>query len=188
MLDYPDVPKEGRHRELHQSQIKKIKAAVLKVVSAIQSFTNPWRVPDKNRFYSLASGSPVSIDVENDVLGAKEIGRSLKEEFVNQFKVGLNFTFFGPVKRQKLRTMEAANKKAKLTTSQGKLVQFQEQSDLAFTLLQVQENPLDLQELLTYSLAPVRHCLGTPGGFFAKTNKASMLHFLKKDNVEEVKY
>ena len=41
LLDDPDVAKEGRHRELHQSQIKKSEAAVLKLVSAIQSFTNP---------------------------------------------------------------------------------------------------------------------------------------------------
>ena len=40
--------------------------------------------------------------------------------------------------------MEAASKKVKLKTFQGKLVQFQEQNDLAFTLLvksQLQENP-----------------------------------------------
>ena len=48
--------------------------------------------------------------------------------------------------------------------------------------------PLDLQGLLTYSLAPVPHCLGTPDGFFAKTSKASILYLLMKDNVEEVKY
>ena len=48
--------------------------------------------------------------------------------------------------------------------------------------------PLDLQGLLTYSLAPVPHYLGTPDGFFAKTSKASMLYLLMKDNVEEVKY
>ena len=88
--------------------------------------------------------------------------------------------------------MEAASKKAKLTTSQAKLVQFLKQSDLVFTLLvksQVQENPLDLQELLTYSLPPLPHYLGTPDRFFAKkTNKASMLRFLMKDNVKEVKH
>ena len=126
----------------------------------------------------MASGSPVSTDAENDVLGAEDLGRSLKEEFINRFEVGSKFHFFDPAKRQKrqkLCTMEAASMKAKLTTSQGKLVQFQEQSDLAFPLLvksQVQENPLDLQELLTYSLASVLHCLGTPDGFFAKTNKS----------------
>ena len=87
--------------------------------------------------------------------------------------------------------MEAASKKVKLTTSQGKLVQFQEQSDVAFTLLlksQFQENPLNLQELLTYSLVPMPLCLVTPDGYFSKTTKSSMLHFLMKGNVEEVKY
>ena len=85
------------------------------------------------------------------------------------------------MKKEKLRTMEAASKKAKPTTSQGKLLYFQEQSDLAFTLLvksQVQENPLDLQEYFTYSLAHGSHCLGTPDRFL---NKASMLHFLMKE-------
>ena len=111
-LDDSDVPKEGRHRELHQSHIKKSEAAVLKVVSPIQNFANPWRVADKNRLHSLASGSPVSIDVENDVLGAEYLGRSLKEEFINRFNVGSKFNFFDPVKRRQLRTMEAASKKA----------------------------------------------------------------------------
>ena len=85
-LDDPD--------ELQQSHIEKRKATVLKVVSTIQNFTIPWRVPDKNRYYSLASGSPVSIDVENDVLNAEDLGQSLKEEFINQFKVGLKYHFF----------------------------------------------------------------------------------------------
>ena len=49
---------------------KKSKAAIFKVVSAIQNFTNPWRVPDKNRLHSLASGSPLNIDIENNVLNS----------------------------------------------------------------------------------------------------------------------
>ena len=97
--------------EQHLRGIKKSEAAALKVVSAIQNFTNRWRVPDKSRLYSLASASPVSIDVENGVLGAEDLGRSLKEEFSNRFKVRSKFQFFDPVKRQKLRTMEAATRK-----------------------------------------------------------------------------
>ena len=72
LLDDPEVPKEGRHKKLQQSQIKKSEAAVLKVVSAIQSFTNRWRVFDRNRLYSLSSRLAVGIDVENDVLGTED--------------------------------------------------------------------------------------------------------------------
>ena len=49
---------------------KKNQAAVLKVVSAIWSFTNPQRVPVKSRLYSLVSGSLVNKDVANDILNS----------------------------------------------------------------------------------------------------------------------
>ena len=135
LITDPDYPKEGKHRELHNAQIKKSEDAVLKVMTAIRSFTKPWRIPDKSRLYSLASGSPASKEVENDVLRAEKLGKSLKEEFRERLKCVSKLKFFDPVKRQKLFTMEAGNKTAKLTTSQGKLIQYQEQSDLAFTLL-----------------------------------------------------
>ena len=87
--------------------------------------------------------------------------------------------------------MEASNKTVKLTSSQGKLIQYSEQSNLAFMLLiksQLLDGPLNLDELMQYSLTPVPPSLGTLDGFFAKTNKASMLHFLLADTTEEVPY
>lgn len=78
-----------------------------------------------------------------------------------------------------------------LSLTLKQLVQYQEQSNLAFTLLiksQLLDEPLDLNELMRYSLAPVPHSLGTPDGFFAKTNKADMLHFLMEDNTQDVSY
>ena len=50
------------------------------------------------------------------------------------------------------------------------------------------DEPLDLEELMTYSLTPVPPCLGTPDGYFAKSNKATMLHYLLTDHTEEVPY
>ena len=41
---------------------------------------------------------------------------------------------------------------------------------------QMLEKPISINELMTYSLSPVVHYLATPDGFFAKTNKATMLH------------
>ena len=71
------------------------------------------------------------------------------------------------------------------------LVQYQEQSNLAFTLLvksQLLDEPLDLEALMRYCLSPVPHCLGTPDGFFAKTNKAAMMHFVLEDKTNDVPY
>ena len=50
------------------------------------------------------------------------------------------------------------------------------------------DDPIDLGELMRYSLTPVPHSLGTADGFFNKTNKAAMLHYLMKDAPEEVPY
>ena len=36
--------------------------------------------------------------------------------------------------------------------------------------------------LMRYSLSPVPHCLGTPDGFLAKTNKAAMLHYILQND------
>lgn len=71
------------------------------------------------------------------------------------------------------------------------VIQYRQQSDLAFTLLvksQQLQVPLDLDILMQYPLTPVPHTLGTADGFFNKTNKASVLHFLLEDAPKDVSY
>ena len=41
---------------------------------------------------------------------------------------------------------------------------------------------------MCYCLAPVPQCLGTPDGFFAKTNKATMLHHILDERTDEIPY
>ena len=53
---------------------------------------------------------------------------------------------------------------------------------------QLLEEPVNIDELMCYSLSPVPHCLGTPDGFFAKTNKAAMVHSILSDVTEGVPY
>ena len=68
------------------------------------------------------------------------------------------------------------------------LIQYQEQSNLAFLLLvkyQGEGETLDLGELMKYCLMPVPPSLATPDGFFAKTNKAAILHYLLEDVTPE---
>ena len=80
--------------------------------------------------------------------------------------------------------MESGNEKVKLSSSQGKMIQYPEQGDLAFQLLvksQLLDTPIDIKELMTYCLTPVPHALGTPDGFMAKTVKSKMVSVLLKD-------
>ena len=55
--------------------------AVHKVLTAISHFTNRWRIPDKGKLYSRASGAPVPMDIEVNVLRVDGLGKTLKEEF-----------------------------------------------------------------------------------------------------------
>ena len=71
-------------------------------------------------------------------------------------------------------------------------IQYQEQSNLAFLLLVKSQNldePLDLDELMKYCLMPVPPSLGTSDGYFCKTNKATVLHYLMQDiSAEDISY
>ena len=123
LIDDPDCPKAGKHRELERAEIKKSEDAVQRTISAIRNFTNPFSSVDKDHLYSLASGAPVSPEVEVDVLRAEASGKEAKELFIrDRFVNGSSETlFFEPITRQKLKTMEDSNKTIKLTASQGKV-------------------------------------------------------------------
>ena len=123
LINDPDCPKGGRHRELEAAEIRKSEAAVQRAITSIHSFSNPFIIPNKDKLYSLASGAAASHEVEIDVLRAEAAGKTAKKEFIEKrFKDQTSaMGFFDPVKKLKLKTMEASNKVAKLTSSQGKV-------------------------------------------------------------------
>ena len=43
-------------------------------MQALDSLSNPWRMPIKERLYSIASGAPVPLEMEDEILGASQIG------------------------------------------------------------------------------------------------------------------
>lgn len=121
LIGDPDIARSGRHRELEKAEIVKSEQAVLRVIDAVKSFTNPFTIEDKERLYCLASGAPASLDVETDVLKAEAVGKAAKKEFVENLKKRETESFFTPIKRKKLKTMEYCSKKVTLTSSQGKV-------------------------------------------------------------------
>ena len=162
-------------------------------MTATRHFTNPFELAHKSKLYNLVSGAPVPPDVEIDVMQAEIKGQNKKDEFIwISLTSGRSADLFvEPIPRLKLNTMAACNKTAKLTTSDGKIIQYKEQSDLAFMLLinsQVLDEPLDLDELLTYSLFPIPYIFAIANGFCAKTNKAKRLHHLLGTYAETVGY
>ena len=122
VLQDPDGPKMGKHRELEKAEIKQSEEAAQRVCTAIKNFTNPFTIAEKDRLYSLALGAPLPIDVETDVLRAEAVGKATKADFIRRLQSGEPGSFFDPLKKKKLKTMEACNKKVTLTSSQGKVI------------------------------------------------------------------
>lgn len=121
MLGDSDVPKGNKHRELEKAQIRKSEEAVQQTITAIQSFTNPFTIADKDRLYCISSGAPCSVEVEHDVLHAESIGKEAKQAFIAERLSGTEKDFFDSIQRRKLLTMEAASKKVVLKSTQGKV-------------------------------------------------------------------
>ena len=127
MIDDPEIPKAGKHRELQASEMKKSREAVHRTQCVIKDLINPFTIADKENLYCISSGAPCSIEVRDDVLKADATGKKLKEEFIKerfQNEAGKNQPekeFFDTIPKTKLLTMEAGNKKVMLTSTQGKV-------------------------------------------------------------------
>ena len=120
LINDPDCPRAGRHRELEKAEIKKSEDAVQRVLTAVRNFTNPFTITDKDRLYSLASGAPTLRDVEKDVLQAETVGKAEKKAFIERLHTEESDGFFGPIKRKRLKTIEASNKKSSPHILRGK--------------------------------------------------------------------
>ena len=96
----------------------------------------------------------MSEEIEYDILRVRELVKILRQNFIDErLKDGSNVCWFDKVPRKKLKTMEDNNKSVPVKTSQGKLIQYKEQNDLAFKLFvnsQIAGKPLDLEVLIAY--------------------------------------
>ena len=139
-------------------------------MTTIRNFTNLFKETIKSKLYNITSGAPVPLNVEIDFMEAEFRENNQKYDFtwVRLASGGSKDLFFEPIPQLKVKAMAACNKTAKLTTSDGKIIQHKEQSDIGFMLFiksQVLEEPLNLDQLLTYSLFPI---FATADGFFGK--------------------
>ena len=81
------------------------------------------------------------------------------------------------------KRMSELNKFVKLKTSKNKVVEYKQQSNIAFQLLvksQQKEAKLNMQHSLTYPLTTVPYSIATADGFLASTNKAKGFQHLVK--------
>lgn len=132
MVGDEDNTRQGRHRELGVSEIRRSESAVQRTSSAIDGWMNPFRIDTMDRLYVISSGSPVKPDMEEDILQADKKGKDTKDKFILERLQGTTLEFFDTIPKLRLKTMETTKKTIKLTNAQGNVIKYQEQGDIAF--------------------------------------------------------
>ena len=103
----PDMQSETcercQHKDLRHAEIQESEKHCKKVMLAIQSFLNPFDVPDKGKLYCISSGAPAPTAVEKDMMTEESIGKQAKERFIKE-TLHTKERFFDPVTKLKLKT------------------------------------------------------------------------------------
>ena len=88
---------------MRPTEVKKSERNVQQTMEAVNSFINPFDVPDKDKLYSLSSGAAAPPHVEADVMRADRAGIEANEVFIREHLQQKDH-FFDPVKRMNLLT------------------------------------------------------------------------------------
>lgn len=151
------------HHDLRPREINKSEEHVKRAMDAVTSFLNPFQLDNKDQLIILSSGGAATDDVTKDVLGADIAGQKARDDFVRD-RLEQNRDFFEPVKKMNLKTLEDMNVMRKTKTAKHKVVQYKEQSTVAFRLLlksQAEGVQINMKELVSYPLTTVPFSLAT---------------------------
>ena len=166
MVDDQYVGKE--HRDNRNAEKRRSERHVSNTAQAIESFNNPFVIPDKDKVYCISSGALASVVIEVDILHADSVGRDSKENFItNRLEAKVNV--FEPIKRLNLKTMSAMHTSVNVTTSKNKTIVYKQQGNVVFQLLvksQQTADKMDLRKLLPIRLFQYPTALDFPTTFF----------------------
>lgn len=179
-----DHAQGNKHRDLRPAEKRRGEKQVTRTMAAITSFNNPFDISDQETLYCISSGAPASALVAYDVLQAEAAGLKAKEEFIQE-RLEKKTDFFEPIKRLNLKTMASMHKSVKLATSKNKIVEYKQQSNVAFKLLVKSQQlgndeKLNLEKLMAFELTPVPFSLGSADGFLAKNDKSTGRKYIAK--------
>ena len=183
-----DEEKNGKHKDLRPSQVKRSEDLVTAVGAAFDGFANPFNIQD-DRLICLSSGAPAGEEITTSLLNAEKKGKEQKEMFIQKRLLAKHVPFFDPIKRNNFKTMATKAASKKVTSSASKVVQYKATSSLVFQLFvksQMLGVEISTAELMTYPLTVTPCAIATTDGFFAKTNKAAGMNKMisEEDDVD----
>lgn len=171
---------ERGHKELDATRIAKDNAAVLSLVSAVESMINPF-LPRED-LVCISSGVVATKSVRDDIQSACDKGEAALKNFIQDRVQSSKTDFFSPIKSLKLTTFGDQMKKSSKTKDGNQVILKNDRRLFARLLVISQSRSVNLKEILTYSLGNISSPLASTDGSLAKTNKAALLACLESKN------
>ena len=120
--------KDNKKKCLRKNEIIKSEKRVLKLKHVLsETFINPFDDDvDPTSLLNIASGSPVSPEVEQCLLGVPKRGEELYDEFTFRFnkECGNTLNVWDPIKRQERHDFSASDKKTTVKSNNGNFKAF----------------------------------------------------------------
>ena len=181
LLGMANIDNDNTKRKcLRQSEISKSEKRVLQLKSILtEYFINPFANDlEPSKLFNIASGSPVSEDISNCLLGLIDNGKKLYGTFNSRFATGESskVNFWDRIKREDWKNFSSTRKRT-IVHKSGKVIEIAAQRDiLGFLLNKSQElkTPIDINEALKYPLSPVPLSIAHGDGERRKTNKSDL--------------
>ncbi len=163
---------------MDETQIKYHEQEVSNVVEIITNMSNPFEVEDS--MVNIASGKVAPASVSNDMISAKDIGEQRCKTFMSEQLLIDEPDLFATLKATKLNTFSTMERKAKVKTSKGQIVELKNDLKFVSRLLAVgKARNIDMKDVLTYSLRKFPSPIATVDGKLVKTPKSKLMHVLE---------
>ena len=110
------------HTDLNQPRIERDNTAVKSIKTLLEeSWINPMN-PENDTLVSIATGRVATTEVKNDLMKAKELGKSNFKSFCEERLQSeeLHKSFFDKLPKLKLKTFASLQTKHKISMSKGK--------------------------------------------------------------------
>ena len=72
----------GKHQDQRPTEIFRSEKNVKSMMTAIESFMNPFKTEDHDKLYCLSSGAAASPEIEADILRREILGKERKETVI----------------------------------------------------------------------------------------------------------
>ena len=165
------------HKELTHLRIKLDMEAVASVVDVLENVCcrrSPWN-REVDYLISLSTGISATSEVRNDLLEAKDKGKSASREFVKQrCSSDATIIFFDPLKKLKLKSFKNLKAVTKLRSKDAVIPIKLDRDVFARMALLGQFRKIDMRLVFKYPLGPLPWALADPYGLPRKTNKAKL--------------